>query len=466
MGLRTLLFGGLFAVCVVGALIQPVLGLVGYIAHYSVGPESQWWGAPLNRLGIRYSFTLAIATAVGMVLNWRSLGLRGPLLRSQEKLLLVFLGIVWLSVLIGQETVGRYTTAVDHPSIKFTKIVIFVLMLTHIANRPRKLEIVLWALIGGALYLGFHAWEMPRRAFSGGRLEGVGGPDFAESNFFGAYMAMMLWLIGFQFLRSRWIGRVVCFVAGGFVANAIILTRSRGAVVGLVAGGLVAVLVAPAKHRMKIAAGLIVAGIGFLWLTDPQFIQRSTTIMRAEGERDSAAQSRVRLANAGWRMMKDHPLGVGAGNFYQNIGRYIPEYAGKDAHNTYIRAGTELGFQGAAVLVLLIINGFLTLRRASRSAEDLPEDQRDNVRLLAHGLMCALATMLACCLTVSLTYVEFTWWAFLLPVCFERSVQHQLEDAKDEVPDEIDGSKFRRRLAGLPRRTRRDAASAEPAGVR
>jgi O-antigen ligase len=433
LALRTILFGGLFAVCVVGALVQPVLGLVGYIIHYSVGPESQWWGQPLVRLGIRYSFTLAGATALGLALNWNRMDLRGPLLRSQEKLLLVFLAMVWLSVLIGQETVGRYTSAaVDHPSVKFTKVVIFVLMLTHIANRPKRLEVVLWALIAGSLYLGFHAWELPRSAFRSGRLEGVGGPDFAESNFLAAYMAMMLWVIGFQFLRSGWPGRVICFLAGGFTANTIVLTRSRGAVVGLVAGAVMAIIVAPKRHRLKITAGLVIAAIGFFWLTDPQFIERSTTITRSEEERDSSAQARIRLATAGWEMLQDHPLGVGAGNFYQNVGDYMPEYTATDAHNTYVRTATELGVQGIAVFLLLVVNGFGTLRRVSRSAGGLPDEQRDRVRLLAHGLMCALAAMLACCLTVSLTYVEFIWWGFLLPVCLERSVGHQLADAESK----------------------------------
>jgi hypothetical protein len=451
MAIRTLIFIGLFGLCTVGALVAPILGVMGYIGHYSIGPEGQWWGARLNHLGIRYSFTLAIATAIGIALNWRRLDIHGPLLRSQEKLVLLFLGVVWLSVFLGEQTVGRYTTAaIDHPSVKLTKVVIFAMMLTHVASQPRKLNLALWAMVLGALFLGHHAWELPRRAFRSGRLEGVGGPDFSEANFFAAYMAMMLWVIGFQFLRSGWLGKTVCFFAGGFTANAIVLTRSRSAVVGLAAGGLMAVFVAPRKHRLKIVAGLTIAGIGFLWLTDPQFIERSTTIVRSEEERDTSAQSRIELAQAGWRMLKDNPLGVGAGNFYQNIGRYIPEYAGKDAHNTYVRTATELGIQGIAVFALLIINGFLVLRRVARSAGGLPDEQRDRARLLAHGLMCALATMLACCLTISLTYVEFIWWGFLLPVCLERSVAYQLAHAETDAKADSKTDARKRTATELP----------------
>ena len=70
----------------------------------------------------------------------------------------------------------------------------------------------------GAMILGMQAWSTPYSAFEGGRLETVGGPDFRECNFFAAYMATMLWIIGTQFVRSGWVGKTVCFVAGGFAA--------------------------------------------------------------------------------------------------------------------------------------------------------------------------------------------------------------------------------------------------------
>jgi hypothetical protein len=237
MALKTIMFLGLFAFCAAGALVSPILGVLGYCAHYVIGPESQWWAAPVRPWGIRYSFILAATTAVGLALNWRKLRQGQKILTGQEKLLLAFLGIVWLSVLIGQQTVGRYTLAgVDHPSVKFTKVAVFLLMLTHIVTNIRNLDRLIWVLVIGTMFLGMQAWDLPRRAFVKGRLEGIGGPDFSESNFFAVYMATMLWLIGAKFLRSGWPGRIVCFIAGGFTANAVVLTRSRSAVIGLLAG--------------------------------------------------------------------------------------------------------------------------------------------------------------------------------------------------------------------------------------
>ena len=73
MAIKTLLFLGLFVLCSVGALFVPLLGVLGYVAHYCIGPERQWWSASIKPWGIRYSYTLAMCTAIGIALNWRSL---------------------------------------------------------------------------------------------------------------------------------------------------------------------------------------------------------------------------------------------------------------------------------------------------------------------------------------------------------------------------------------------------------
>jgi putative inorganic carbon (HCO3(-)) transporter len=406
----------------VGMVASPVWPICGYILHYSTGPERQWWAAPINALGIRYSFTLAGLIGLSLLMHWNKLRFGKLIFNQREKMLLAFLAVVWLMALLGPETVGRYTSAaVDHPSVKFTKIVIFVLMVTHAVTTLRRLDLLVWAMIVGGMILGAEAYGTPRRSFASGRLDSVGGPDFAESNFLAAYMAALLWIIGAKFLSSDWRGKTVCFLAGGFVANTIVLTRSRGAVVGLAAGGFAAIILAPKKYRARLVLGMLVAAAGFYSLTDDQFLARTSTIAAEEGERDSSAQSRFELARAGLRMWFDNPLGVGPGNFYQTIGRYIPEYAGKDAHNTYIRCLTELGIQGLILLGLLIVSGFLTLRRIQKRVESLPDPERQEMLMLSFGLTCALATLAACCLTISLTYVEFVWWILMLPTCLERA---------------------------------------------
>ena len=59
MALKTILFLLLFVLSVCGVLYHPMLGILGYVAHYITGPEHQWWSAGTRHWGIRYSFALA-----------------------------------------------------------------------------------------------------------------------------------------------------------------------------------------------------------------------------------------------------------------------------------------------------------------------------------------------------------------------------------------------------------------------
>jgi putative inorganic carbon (hco3(-)) transporter len=432
MALKSLTFIGLFLLCAGGALFFPHLGIYGYIAEYAIGPSSQWWEVPLKGLGIRYSFTLAAATAIGILFNRAKLRYGESFLKGQEALLITFLALVWFSYLLGEQTIGLYTR-IDHPAVKFAKVSVFLMMLTHVITDHRKLDGLLWVFVIVSLLLGLKAWSVPYSAYSRGRLEGIGGADFAEANFFAAFMASMLPLIGIQFLRSRWWGKALCAVSGAFTANAVVLCRSRGAFLGVAAGVLVAAVFAPKNHRKKIAVALVLGVLGGLYLSDEQFLERLTTITYEQEEMDASSMSRIRLWKAGAQMVADHPLGIGIGNWYQTIGKYIPEYEGKDAHNTYVKCVAELGVQGFLVYGFIIIAAAMQLWRVRKRAKLLPEPLEDDFLQFSFGLMVSLAIILACGLTITMIYTEIVWVLLLLPVCLGRALENALEDVEESA---------------------------------
>ncbi len=439
LSIKGIIFFGLFIFCAIGALFAPYIGVYGYVADYSIGPAGQWWESPFSQLGIRYSMVLALATAIGMVLNWHNLNYGDRFLVRLEKLLLLFLAIVWFSALIGPETTGRFST-VDHPTVKFSKVVVFTMMLTHIITDQRKLSGLFWVFVLVALVLGLKAWATPWSAFQSGRLEGVGGADFNEANFFAAFMAAILPIIGVQLLQSEWKGKLLCAVSGAFAANAVVLCRSRGAFLGVAVGVVAAALFAPKKNR-KIIAVLLVLGIaGGVYLVDEQFIERIATITTSEEKMDSSSASRLQLWGAGARMIIDHPLGIGVGNWYQTIGRYIPEYEGKDAHSTYVKCWVELGLQGMIVFSLIIITAYLQLRNIKKYASLLPETEADRMAQFSYGIFVSLVIMLTCGLTISLTYMEGLWIFLMLPVCLRRVLENTLLEAQIEPSDMGAGS--------------------------
>ena len=430
MALKTILFLLLFVLSACGALYHPILGILGYMAHYITGPDRQWWSVSLRPYGIRYSLILAVATAVGMVLHSRKLRYGAPFFTRHEKLMLAFLALLWVLYLAGDATMAY--TVVDHPVLKITKVMVFGLMLTHIVTSVRSLRALLWTFVICTFILGLQAYVAPRYV---GRLEGVGGVDFAEANFLPAFIGAMLPLIGVLFLQSRWRGKVFCLVAGVFAVNTIILARSRGALVGIGIGLIPVVLLAPKRFRKHVTVGLILLGMGGAYLMDPGFWGRMSTITRSEEQRDVSAQSRLDLWNISIRIVKDHPLGIGPGNWSQTVGRYDPAFEGRDAHSTYFRCLAELGLPGFALFIMIAVNAVRVAFRAYKSSSRIPTAAGEMLHLLCYGYTISLCTLLGAGLTVTALYTEVLWWLLFLPVCLERAVANLLaETALIPVP--------------------------------
>lgn len=425
--IKPLAFISLFLICTAGAIFLPHLGIYGYLADYCIGTSKQWWEAPFSSLGIRYSFTLALATIAGFVLQRRRLRFGFSILTIHETFCLLFLIVMWMSYFSGDGTMNRYST-VDHPTVKFTKVVFFVLLMTHTITDRKKLSGLLWVFILCALALGLKSWELPRRAYVSGRLEGVGGADFAEANFFAAFMAAMLPLIGVQLLRSKnWGLRILCLISAAFTANTVVLCRSRGALVGIVMGAMASLVAAPKQFRKKIAIGLILGAIGGLYVVDQQFLERISTIIVSEGEeRDESAESRLRLWVAGMQMVYNQPFGIGVGNWYQTIGSYIPEYAGKDSHNTYVKCIAEMGILGFLIFAFVIFFSLIEIMRLKRYADYLPPDVYNDLKLLIFAIFITLIIILTCGLTITMIYTETIWILLMLPVCLRRTLENEL----------------------------------------
>ena len=424
MAMKTALFLAAFLVSCLGAFWVPLAGILGYIGHYHLGPERQWWGESLAHMNIRFSFSLGLATAIGIALNFSKLRFR-QFLSGQEMLLLLMLALIWLSAMMS-EPASMADEKLDHPAVKITKVILFCMMLTHVVTNLRSFNLVMWTIVLGAFSLGWQTWTAPQSAFTACRIETVGGVDFVEVNGLGAYLAAMLPLIAMRFLQSRWKGKLLCAAAGAFVANGIVLTRSRGAFVGVMVCLALAALMAPRKYRGRIAIGVILGACGMFYLIDPGYMNRAQTISFNKSELDASAANRLEIWSASLKMLSDKPQGVGVGNFIASIGQYDATQKNRDAHNIFVRCWGELGIQGFTVFVLLILNALHILRRLMKQARFLDEPNRSGLTYGCYGLLLCLITLLTCGMTVTLLYTEALWWLLALPVCLQRVYENML----------------------------------------
>jgi hypothetical protein len=440
MTIRGVFFIGLFGVCSLWALAEPFAGIVAYVVHYHSYPERSWWGGGLSQMGIRYSFTITACLAAGTLLNARRLGY-GPLLVRQEWLYLAFLGwIVLLGSATGQRQAifrGEVLEVVTNAGEKFevtdavdkmVKLAVFTLAMTHVVVTARRLYQFTWTLVMVAAYLGFEAYTAPPGYYHQGRLEGIGGPDFTDSNMLAAHALALLPVIGHRFLHSGWKGKLACLAAGALTANTVVATRSRSAFLGAAVGFAAALLLAPKGGVRKLLPLALLVALGSVKLVDAGFLERMGTLESEKRDRDGAAQARLRVWGGAVGMLKDHPMGVGPSNFFAYIGNYVPEHAGRDAHQTYLRCAAELGVPGALVFAALILNAFRTLARVRSAGSGRPEAAE--YEWCSYCIQISIIMYLTCGLFGSFIYGEMLWWLLLLPASLERVAANAVGSAR------------------------------------
>ncbi|WP_028575389.1 O-antigen ligase family protein [Desulfonatronovibrio hydrogenovorans] len=425
--LRTMAYFGLFSLAVLGAILyHPIVGIYAYLVTYNVNPLGQWWGGYLPDFATRYAFILAVATSIGVFLHWGKLRMQ-TVLERQEVLLILFLGVIWLSVLLGQGWGVHYNV------IKMTKVVFIILLASRIITTFSFYEGMLWVLIISGLYLGFEMYSGSGVRIGGRFHAGVGGSDFGEGNFLAAHFAYVIPLIGALFLKGTWKSRGICLVSAVFILNAIVITRSRGAFLALGVGALAAIFLTIwlRGHRKKIAALMVLGVVGAVYLTDPGFWSRMETLQVSDEiteSRDASAVGRLVAWRGAWEMAQDYPLGVGVNESFNFLGIYVPEMENRDIHNTYLRCLAELGFHGLLMLVLLIGNAFWMLYRIDGSAKHLSQDRGMDYYLHSFALKIAILVYLTAAIFISSVFIEEFYWLLMMPVFLKRALDNDLYD--------------------------------------
>ena len=374
MGLQSAFFLTTFAVLIIASVANPFWGVLAYMAHYYVWPEKQWWGEMLAAAEIRVSLTVSAVMIVSTVAHWSRLRNRlvGPLFHSQELLFWAYISVIGLAEVWGLPQDVYYQPTVN-PLDKMIKIGIFSFLLTHIVVTKIELERYLWfVMIVGGAYLGYLAYTLPATHFVKGRLEGVGGPDFTDSNFAAAHFVVMGILATMLLLKSKtWMARIVCSPFRRPDRQRPDSHALRGAFVGVITAGLAGVVMVDRKIRKHLLWAVPIVLIGCYSLTDDLFWERISTMFVAPEELDASSESRLEFWKVATQIFFDHPLGIGPGRFYGVIGDYRPEYAGRDTHSLYFRTLAELGIFGITALLAMIGNSFWVLHRCKKKARNL-----------------------------------------------------------------------------------------------
>lgn len=408
MSLTAVAFLAVYASLLVLCLLKhPSYGVIGYYATYIISPATRWWGAPLAELGFRYSYFMAAAAVIGMVIHSKHLKPRSPV-SGQEVLLWLFVAAAWLSSLL----VPPLIPGDDH-ALKLAKAALMLSVMKRTVIDYPRYRWAIWTMVIASAYGAFDTRLLAGRV--GGRIhEGTAGSDFLEGNFLAAHLCMLLPLLGALFLAGGWKTRAFLACVAAIMIDVVIQVRSRGAFLALIAGGGLALCFVPYGHRKRIYPLLVIAAIGAFMLIDRGFLERTRQInlTSAEaGEYDRSAGDRIRAWKAALSMTAAHPLGVGVNNYKALVGQYDYSINGRDTHNTYLRCMAELGCQGMVLLVLLIIVSLVKVYRLRKGRDPATKQYR----VMGWATGAALTIYLTAGMFISLTYIEDFYVLLMLP---------------------------------------------------
>ncbi len=414
MPLTAVVFWVLYAAGVGAAVLNPVAGLALYIFVYHLSPESQWWGDSVRALGLRTSFTVALAAGVGMLIRWPRFRYGARQFPTVYILMIAFVVLALGSLAWGLRISERSLIQAD----KLVKLLILMFILLRCVQEPRHYHILIWSWLAGVLYLGYQAQGGVGSRIGGRLTGGLGGPDFAESSGLAVHLVATLPLIGAAFFMARtWLGRSAALLTGALAVNMIIMTRTRNALFGLAAMATVAVLALPRGYRARGLAAVAVGTWLSIQLTDPAWWRRMETIFRYDQDRSAVA--RLEYWKAALAIARDYPLGIGLGNFHDVVLEHLPGLKQqRSAHNTYLACLAETGWLGFLVFTLMILAALRALRRTRRRAQRLPPSldvhygrwhTRFHLGWHAQALQAALVGYLASALFTTRTTTEGLW---------------------------------------------------------
>ena len=374
----------LFILCYFGGFISSFLYHRGYaFATYQLvyffyphGP-SRWYSASLPM--IPYSFTTVALMMSVYLLNFKECNKNRLMAAPQLVCAYIFGAYFYL--------LGFFGAAVNPErhnefSILFIKTLIIMSIAYKLINTEKILNVIIFAYIGGATYMGLLVNQVGRN--SRDRVAGVGTVDGPDTNDMAASIvpASVLALYWF-WMHSTLKIRIPMVISGALVVNALVLINSRGAFLGVIGccGYFMLHLWFSKFRRKGQRLGVVVLtllGISSLFIVlDESAIERFYSISddaEASEEDSESGGTRMFFWAAAYEMSKDYPLGMGFKGFNKFSDEYLPPdldtggSRSRTVHSTWFQTLNETGYPGLIIYLLMWLYCFRTLRQCRKVA--------------------------------------------------------------------------------------------------
>lgn len=321
-----------------------------------------------------------------------------------NKLLILYGAIVLLSSL----TAYNSNLALSKFSDFFNWLIIYFAIVRTVNTRERFFIFTLLYLLCNFKMSqhGFLSWAL--RGFSFASWGVTGSPGwFQNSGEFGIQLTIFTPLaVAFILaLRHKWttITRYFFYLFPLTAIGSVIATSSRGALIGLIGASIWSLKTSKYFVRTLLILSILIYSI--YALTPPEFKAR----FESAGD-DRTSLHRIDRWTQGWHAMLEHPLlGVGHKNWEWYFSRYgdtTTEPGTPMVHNMFIESGTEHGFTGLIVLLLILTTMFRMNYRVRQANKDNPDRF---YYLLAHGMDGAIIGMAISASFITVLYYPYVW---------------------------------------------------------
>ncbi|WP_158566400.1 O-antigen ligase family protein [Micromonospora craterilacus] len=212
-------------------------------------------------------------------------------------------------------------------------------------------DLTTWAkvwVVGGCLLaiLALAGGVDPQGRATGG--DGASNPIWL-ARAIGSPVVALLWLT-YRRAVSRWLA----LVAAALLGAGLWATGSRGPVVALVIAALVVITLASPLARVGRAALVALAAtVGLYFTVVSEWVPAASRLGAAlyDPRGEIEASQRIELAQPTIDLIREHPFGVGFGNWPEHVTILLYRYP----HNLFLEVFAEAGWIPGAVLVALLV---------------------------------------------------------------------------------------------------------------
>ena len=362
--LRSIVLMAIFVVLTGWSLRRPWLGMLVWAWFGYMNPHRFAYG-------FAYNFPFVLITAAVTLLAWMSTKEEKRFPWTIETMLEALL-CLWITI----TTLFGVSDVVWDYWNRAIRVQIMIFMTLWIMRSKFRLEALIWTIVGSIGFYGLKGGIFT--IITGGHFR-VQGPErsFLEgNNEIALAMVMVLPLMHYIQLQASRKGVQFGMIAlQVLTVLSVLSTYSRAGLLALAAVG--AILWIKSRHKIALAAAMIIIGVPMVRFMPGEWKERMQTIQATDEEdMDESAKGRLNAWRFAVNYAMAHPILGGGFRIFitPEFFAYAPDRRNRhDAHSIYFETLGEHGIPGLAIFLSLGLCTWFTAGSIVRRARKIPE---------------------------------------------------------------------------------------------